>query len=153
MFAVRRWSTRHAGTLERIYRRFERLLIALHPLFRRVGYQRVERLAAPLERAIKGFLFDTRMCGSCTLAATGMTCPMNCPKKMRNGPCGGVRQNGNCEVEPDMPCVWLDAYQGSLEIDGGVQILKIQAPLDHRLEGTSSWLREVRRHVGAERAP
>jgi hypothetical protein len=61
-----------------------------------------------------------------------------------------VRQNGHCEVDPDMPCVWLDAYQGSLQIDDGVRILKIQEPLDHRTQGSSSWLREVRRRVGLE---
>jgi hypothetical protein len=150
MYAVRRWSTRHARTLERFYQRFERALVALHPLFERVGYERLEHVARPLERAVKGFLFDTRMCGSCTLGSTGMTCPMNCPKQMRNGPCGGVRQNGHCEVDPDMPCVWLDAYQGSLQIDDGARILKIQEPLDHRTQGGSSWLREVRRRVGLE---
>lgn len=150
MFAVRRWSTRHAGPLERVYRRFERALVALHPLFDRIGYARLDPLAAAAERVIKGFLFDTRMCGSCTLGSTGMTCPMNCPKQMRNGPCGGVRQNGHCEVYPDMPCVWLDAYQGSLQIDRGARILTIQEPLDHRLQGSSSWLREVRRRVGRE---
>lgn len=153
MYAVRRWSTRHAAALDRLYRRFERALVALHPLFQRIGYARLEPAAAAVERAVKGILFDTRMCGSCTLGSTGMTCPMNCPKKMRNGPCGGVRQNGNCEVYPDMPCVWIDAFHGSLQIDDGERILEIQEPLDHRLEGTSSWLREVRRRVGLERAP
>ncbi|MEJ2237882.1 MAG: methylenetetrahydrofolate reductase C-terminal domain-containing protein [Gemmatimonadales bacterium] len=150
MFAVRRWSTRHAGVLERAYQLFERGLVRLNPIFDRVGYRRLERITAAVERGIKGFLFDTKMCGSCTLGSTGMTCPMNCPKKMRNGPCGGVRQNGRCEVEPDMPCVWLDAYQGSLLIDDGARILKIQEPADHRLQGSSSWLREVRLQVGLE---
>ena len=28
-----------------------------------------------------------------------------CPKFMKNGPCGGVR-NGKCEVH-DGPCVWV----------------------------------------------
>lgn len=79
-----------------------------------------------------------------------MTCPMNCPKKMRNGPCGGVRQDGTCEVEPDMPCVWLDAYKGSLQIEDGAGILKIQEPVNHQLAETSSWLREIRRKSGVE---
>lgn len=150
MYKVRRWSTRHAALMESFYSRFEALLITLHPLFEKLGYQRFDRVFSAVERVTKGFLFDTRMCGSCTLGSTGMTCPMNCPKKMRNGPCGGVRQNGHCEVEPGMPCVWLDAYTGSQQIDDGVRILHIQEPLDHRMENTSSWLRAVRRKVRGE---
>ena len=57
------------------------------------------------ERLIKGFLFDCRMCGQCVLSSTGMSCPMNCPKNLRNGPCGGVRDGGFCEVKPQMRCV------------------------------------------------
>jgi hypothetical protein len=150
MFVVRRWSSRHAAVLERIYAWFEWGLIRSHPVFQRLGHHRVEPLIAAVEAVVKGFLFDTRMCGSCTLGSTGMTCPMNCPKTMRNGPCGGVRQNGHCEIDPDMPCVWLDAYRGSLQIDEGVRILQIQDPVDHRMAGTSSWLRQVRRKVGLE---
>ena len=66
-----------------------------------------------VEKRVKGFMFDCRMCGQCVLSSTGMSCPMNCPKQLRNGPCGGVRANGNCEVEPDMPCVWVKAWEGS----------------------------------------
>jgi methylenetetrahydrofolate reductase (NADPH) len=53
------------------------------------------------------------MCGQCVLHSTGMTCPMNCPKTLRNGPCGGVREDGHCEVKPEMRCVWLKAYERS----------------------------------------
>jgi hypothetical protein len=151
MYRVRRWSTRHAALLERVYARFEALLVGLHPVFAGLGDQRLERAVSAVERVVKGFLFDSKMCGSCTLGSTGMTCPMNCPKKMRNGPCGGVRQNGRCEVQPGMPCVWLDAYSGSRQIDAGVRILQIQEPVDHRLQNTSSWLRAVRRKIGGER--
>ena len=48
----------------------------------------------------RALLFDCRMCGQCVLSSTGMSCPMNCPKTLRNGPCGGVRADGNCEVKP-----------------------------------------------------
>lgn len=66
---------------------------------------------------------------------------MNCPKQLRNGPCGGVRANGNCEVEPDMPCVWVQAWAGSRNMVHGDAILKVQKPVNQSLRETSSWLR------------
>ena len=144
MYKVRRWASRHSRLFEALYEGFESLLVALDPLFRRIGYQRLDRPTAVMERVVKGFLFDSNMCGRCTLTATGMVCPMNCPKSMRNGPCGGVRENGNCEVKPDMRCVWMDAWEGSLRMKHGERIREIQPPVDHRLRGSSAWLREVR---------
>jgi hypothetical protein len=79
---------------------------------------------------------------------------MNCPKSLRNGPCGGVRDNGNCEVKPDMKCVWVQAYQGSERIPGGVDALRqVQHAVDQRSQGRSSWLRVVREKVAARSAP
>ena len=147
MYKVRRWTARHARAFERIYEGFESLLVAMHPLFRRIGYARMDKPVAVVEKAVKGFLFDTQMCGSCTLSSTGMVCPMNCPKSMRNGPCGDVRSNGHCEIKPEMKCVWADAYAGSRLMKHGERILVQQPPVDHRLKGTSSWLREVRRRT------
>ena len=65
------------------------------------------------EKLSKGIVFDCQMCGQCVLHFTGMTCPMTCPKNLRNGPCGGVRENGHCEIIPDMPCVWVQAWERS----------------------------------------
>ncbi len=124
------------------------MLAFLHPLFQRIGYARIDKPVAAVEKVVKGFLFDTKMCGSCTLGATGMVCPMNCPKSMRNGPCGGVRSNGHCEVKPEMPCVWVDAFAGSRLMKEGDRIQGIQAMVDHRIQGSSSWMREVRRKKG-----
>jgi hypothetical protein len=148
MYSVRRWVSRHARFFEAAYNGFESLLVSLHPLFRRIGYARIDKPVAAVEKLVKGFLFDTKMCGSCTLGATGMVCPMNCPKSMRNGPCGGVRSNGRCEVKPEMPCVWVDAYAGSRLMRDGDRIQGIQVMVDHRLQGSSSWMREVRRKKG-----
>ncbi len=148
MYIARRWSTRNAWLLARVYKGFEALLVSLDPLFRKIGYQSLEGPFARIENLVKGFLFDSKMCGSCTLSSTGMTCPMNCPKKLRNGPCGGVRQNGFCEVDATMPCVWREAFTGSQRFAEGVQILEIQQPVDHRLQGSSSWLRAVRNKLG-----
>ncbi len=149
MYAVRRWSVRHARAMETCYRVFERALAALHPVWARIGYQRLERPVAAVERTVKGFLFDCRMCGQCVLGATGMSCPMNCPKRLRNGPCGGVRADGHCEVLPAMMCVWVDAVAGSERMRSGRSAIHVvQFAADPRLEGRSSWLAAARAHGG-----
>ena len=104
-------------------------------------FQGVERPVIAVEKLAKGFLFDCRMCGQCALSSTGMSCPMNCPKSLRNGPCGGVRADGNCEVEPDMPCVWVQAWEGAQRMRGGDAINAVQKPIDQSLVGASSWLK------------
>lgn len=93
------------------------------------------------EEVGKGAVFDCRMCGQCILHSTGMTCSMACPKNLRNGPCGGVRANGHCEVKPEMPCVWVKAYERSLDMPKyGHELIVIQPPVNRQLEGTSSWV-------------
>lgn len=141
MYAVRHWSVRHARGLEIFYAAFEWLLVALHPLWKRIGYARLETSFALLERAIKGLLFDCQMCGQCVLSSTGMSCSMNCPKNLRNGPCGGVREGGFCEVKPEMRCVWVEAFAGSQRMKEGRELINVvQLPVDRRLQGRSSWL-------------
>ena len=150
-YAVRRWSVRHARGLESFYRWFERALAALHPMWKRIGYERLEGPVAFVEEAIKGFLFDCRMCGQCALGSTGMSCPMNCPKNLRNGPCGGVRASGHCEVNPNMMCVWVDAIAGSQRMRAGsAAIHVVQFAVDQRLQGRSSWLAAAREKTGAQ---
>jgi hypothetical protein len=153
MYAARAWSVRHARGLNAFYAGFEGLLTRMHGLFRALGYERIEKPVAGIERVVKGLLFDCRMCGQCVLSSTGMSCPMNCPKTLRNGPCGGVRADGNCEVKPDMKCVWVEAYRGSERIAGGVEaMMKLQFAVDQRLQGRSSWLKVVREKTEASGA-
>jgi Methylene-tetrahydrofolate reductase C terminal len=146
---LRRWSVRHARGLNAFYRRFESVVCGLHPVWKRLGYARLERPVAFGEQAVKGLLFDCKMCGQCVLSSTGMSCPMNCPKNLRNGPCGGVRSDGGCEIRPEMKCVWHEAVAGSQRISGGVEALRaVQLPVDRRLVGKSSWLRVARLRAG-----
>lgn len=145
MLNVRHWSVRRARGMEILYQGFERALVALHPLWNWLGYERLERPFAVIEKITKGFLFDCQMCGQCALSATGMSCPMNCPKNLRNGPCGGVRANGNCEVKPEMRCVWVEAFEGSQRMkEGKAAIRVVQIAVDRRLQGKSSWLKVAR---------
>ena len=110
-----------------------------------MGYGRLEKPVAWVESRVKGLLFDCRMCGQCVLRSTGMSCPMNCPKSLRNGPCGGVRADGACEVDPGMACVWVEAVAGARRMrHGEAALAEVQFAVDARLQGHSSWLRVMR---------
>lgn len=147
MYAMRRWSVRQARLLNTLYGAFEKVLIATEPVLAKIGYQRLERPVAAIERLSKSLFFDCRMCGQCALSRTGMSCPMNCPKSIRNGPCGGVRADGNCEVIPAMRCVWVEAHEGNQLIGRPDVHATANAALDNRLWGRSSWLRVAREHA------
>lgn len=152
MYAVRRWATRNARPLEVLYNLTAGAFHALDPLWGAIGLARLERPFVAIEAATKGFLFDCRMCGRCQLSRTGMTCVMNCPKAIRNGPCGGVRANGNCEVKPEMPCVWVEAWSGAQRMRGG-DIIRVPQPARHHgIEGSSAWLRLSAENLERRRA-
>ncbi|MFM8717207.1 MAG: methylenetetrahydrofolate reductase C-terminal domain-containing protein, partial [Spartobacteria bacterium] len=57
------------------------------------------------EKWLKEKMFGCKTCGQCILSHTSLICPMNCPKGLRNGPCGGTL-DGKCEVIPEIDCVW-----------------------------------------------
>ncbi|HED13952.1 MAG TPA: hypothetical protein ENI62_09935 [Gammaproteobacteria bacterium] len=140
MYVIRQWSTRHAGMLETLYLGLSPALFKLLVLLSQVTGERLDGVITWLEKILKGLLFDCRMCGECVLSSTGMTCPMNCPKQIRNGPCGGVRVDGCCEVKPQMPCVWVAAWEGSQRMRHGQRIEELRFAVDRGRTGTSSWL-------------
>ena len=143
-FAVRFWAVRRAPAMAAAWRTVERALKTARPAFARIGWTRAERPVGAVEHLVKGALVDWRMCGQCGRSSTGMACPMNCPKALRNGPCGGVRPDGRCEVRPEMPCVWVEAYDGAGRMDARAALAAVQPPLDNRLTGRSSWLATAR---------
>ena len=133
-YSRRVWSVKNARWLHAFYNRFIVLLRYIKPL---LPYLPV----TPVEKFVKEILFDCQMCGNCILSSTGMSCPMNCPKGIRNGPCGGVREDGGCEVYHDMPCVWVLAHDGNKKINGDID--KYQPILNHEEKGSSSWLKDI----------
>jgi hypothetical protein len=127
--------------LEKMWQFTEWLLHRLDPLFSRVGHHRAARIILPVEDLGKKLVFDCQLCGQCVLHYTGMTCPMTCPKNLRNGPCGGVRLNGHCEVKPEKRCVWVDAFERASHMPlFGREIENEQPPVNWQLENTSSWI-------------
>lgn len=135
------WMKDHPAALEKVYDLTKRAAAALYPAMKRVSPRATERLMIWAEEVGKGYVWNCRMCGQCILHSTGMTCPMNCPKKLRNGPCGGVRPNGHCEVKPQMRCVWVRAYERSQRMGRySGEMLWIQPPVNRSLQGGSAWV-------------
>jgi hypothetical protein len=135
------WLKNHPRFLERAYHFSKRVFTALYPFLKRIAPQRIESFIIWNEKLFKGWIFNCQMCGQCVLHSTGMTCPMNCPKNIRNGPCGGVRLNGHCEVIPELYCVWVQAWERSQQMDHySHEIRIIQPPVDRSLQNTSSWI-------------
>lgn len=55
MYRVRLWSVRHSRGLESFYRWFEKVMIALHPVWKRIGYERLKKPVAWTEKAVKAW--------------------------------------------------------------------------------------------------
>lgn len=145
------WLRDRPHWLERAYQAIDWLFQKLDPLIAHLGYRRVETVLTPVEDLSKKILFDCRMCGQCILHSTGMTCPMTCPKNLRNGPCGGVRANGHCEVKPEMRCVWVEAYERSRKMPVfGEELLQVQPPVNRELQGDSAWINML---TGVDKRP
>ena len=146
MYILRKAMVSNAKAASKIYHALEAILVFLNPVWTFVGLKRADRMFAFVERNIKGLLFDCQMCGYCVLDKTGMSCPMNCPKQIRNGPCGGVRDNGHCEIKPEMRCVWIEAWRGAKSLDPNTTIvpdLDILSSVNQLRKGHSTWMIKV----------
>jgi methylenetetrahydrofolate reductase (NADPH) len=97
------------------------------------------RLLANTEILIKGPLFGCRMCGNCLLQETAFICPMECPKGMRNGPCGGVTPEKHCYVDESRQCIWYAIYKRAQKTGREEKLLEILPPLDWNKVGTETW--------------
>jgi hypothetical protein len=143
------WLRNHPHGLERMYPGTKWLFGRLDPIVKRIGYDRADRWFRIPEKLAKEIVFDCRMCGQCILHSTGMTCPMTCPKELRNGPCGGVQADGRCEVSQIGRCVWVDAYERSRKMHRyGDDIVFIQPPVNRRLQDSSAWINMLTKEDG-----
>jgi hypothetical protein len=48
--------------------------------------------------------------------------------------------DGGCEVFPEMPCVWVTAYERADEAGHVHDLRRLVRPIDHRQWGQSSWI-------------
>lgn len=117
-----------------------RLFKKMGPMLERIGIERASSIIHPPEMLFKKILFDCQSCGQCILHYTGMTCPMTCPKQLRNGPCGGVSAKGKCETDPDMDCVWFKALERIERTPYAAEKTRLNPPVDWQLEGLSSYV-------------
>jgi methylenetetrahydrofolate reductase (NADPH) len=110
------------------------------------------RLLAALERAVKGPLWGCRMCGNCMLQETAFICSMECPKGLRNGPCGGSTPE-SCYVDPTRPCIWYKIYDRSFRMGREEMLLEVLPPLDWDKVGTETWADVINqvRNVGTKK--
>ena len=135
------WLKDHPRALEALYNVTKATYERLYAALKRLSPDLTTRATLAGEKIVKGYLFNCQMCGQCILHSTGMTCPMNCPKNLRNGPCGGVRANGHCEVVPERACVWVQAWERSRAMGAyGDEIVLLQPPVNRTLDGSASWV-------------
>ena len=112
-----------------------------------------EKAAEALERTVKGALFGCRMCGNCLLQETAFICPMECPKGLRNGPCGGSSPE-HCYVDETRPCIWYKIYERAEKMGRLDKLMEVMPPLDWDKVGTSPQIDGLRhlRELGGIKA-
>jgi methylenetetrahydrofolate reductase (NADPH) len=108
---------------------------AFYP-FKREKFSR--RLLAKTELLVKGPLYGCRMCGNCLLQETAFICPMECPKGLRNGPCGGATPE-KCYVDETRQCIWYCIYYKSVKLGREEKLMEVLPPLDWDKTGTETW--------------
>ena len=93
-----------------------------------------------VDRDLGWYEENCRTCGECVLGETGGVCPLTrCSKSLFNGPCGGTRHDGACEVATDIPCAWFEIHR-RLKLQGRLEeITKIRPARD--------WENQTVRHL------
>jgi hypothetical protein len=109
--------------------------------------RKFSRLFLFFEDLIKVPLFKCQHCGECLLSSTSFTCSQRCPKRLRNGPCGGTGENGTCEVYPDRKCIWVLIYKRSKRLNRLAVLYEFKKVHNWSLEGTSAWINVFKKRI------
>ena len=94
----------------------------------------INRVLEQAELLVKGPIWGCRQCGNCLLQETAFICPMNCPKGLRNGPCGGSTSE-RCYVDETRPCIWYKIYDRAFKMGRQELLLEVLPPLDWEMVG------------------
>jgi hypothetical protein len=85
-------------------------------------------------------------CGDCVLGETFGFCPMaRCAKSLMNGPCGGTREGGKCEIDEKLDCVWnliVDRAELRGELDSLARVRRPKSWSNSRHGGPKRVIRE-----------
>lgn len=93
-----------------------------------------------IDRDVGWYEENCRTCGDCVLGDTAGVCPVTrCAKSLFNGPCGGTRTGGACEVDAELPCAWFEIYERLKRQDRLWLIAKVRPARD--------WENQTRRTV------
>ena len=99
------------------------------------------------EDTFKVPVFGCKHCGECLLSSTAFTCSQRCPKRLRNGPCGGTGKGGRCEVYPDRACIWYLIHKRSKRLHRMSFLHPIKKMHNWNLEGSSAWLNVFKKRI------
>ena len=81
-----------------------------------------------IDRDVGWYEERCRTCGTCHLGDTGGICPITrCAKAILNGPCGGTREDGSCELADGIHCAWHDIHD-RLKAQGRLSLMLIVRP-------------------------
>ncbi len=103
----------------------------------------VNTLAIGIDREVGVYEERCRACGDCIIGLTGGVCPITmCAKGLFHGPCGGVKEGGQCEISDYVPCAWMTVYER----------LKTQNRLDciKKIKPPTNWVNQFPRKIVQE---
>ncbi len=99
------------------------------------------------EDIVKKPFFKCQSCGECILSHTGFVCSQRCPKRLRNGPCGGTGENETCEVYPERKCIWVRIHRRAGFFRRKALLYNTEKIHNWELEKTSAWLNVFRKRI------
>ncbi len=92
------------------------------------------------DKDVGWFEENCRTCGECVLGETAGICPVTrCAKSLFNGPCGGTRADGTCEVDNTIPCAWFEIHKRLSEQGRTSLILSVRPARE--------WVNQTRRSL------